>query len=135
MIPDDGEGATHTIEISIRGARSDKDADTIARSIAMSNLVKTAVFGGDPNWGRIVSAVGYAGVPIKIDALSLTLNGFTIFKNGQPLAFDAKQVSSSIRDNRNTIIELIVGFGSGSATHWTSDLGCAYVEFNSEYST
>ncbi len=135
MIPDDGEGATHTIEISIRGARTDKDADTIARSIAMSNLVKTAIYGGDPNWGRIVSAAGYAGVPIRIDSLTLILNGFTIFKNGQPADFDAKTVSKSIRENRSTIVELIVGYSSGNATHWTSDLGCAYVEFNSEYST
>lgn len=135
MIPDDGEGATHTIEINVRGARSDKDADTIARTVAMSNLVKTAIYGGDPNWGRIVSAVGYAGVPIRVDAVSLLLNGFRIFYNGQPADFNAAEVSKSIKENRNTIIELDVGFGSGIATHWTSDLGCAYVEFNSEYST
>jgi glutamate N-acetyltransferase/amino-acid N-acetyltransferase len=135
MIPDDGEGATHTIEINVRGARNDKDADTIARTIAMSNLVKTAIYGGDPNWGRIVSAAGYAGVPLRVDATSLLLNGFQIFKDGQPAEFEAPQVSKSIRENRNTVIELDVGFGSGKATHWTSDLGCAYVEFNSEYST
>jgi glutamate N-acetyltransferase / amino-acid N-acetyltransferase len=135
MIPDDGEGATHTIEICVRGAKSDKDADTIARSVAMSNLVKTAIYGGDPNWGRIVSAVGYAGVPIRVDALALTLNGFCIFNCGQPVDFNAKDVSTAIREQRLTKIELEVGFGSGTSTHWTSDLGCAYVEFNSEYST
>ncbi len=135
MIPDDGEGATHLLEIIVRGARTDKDADIIARSVAMSNLVKTAIYGGDPNWGRIVSAVGYAGVPVRTDVLTLVLNGYQIFSNGQPTAFDAKEVSGAIKNNRNTMIELTVGFGSGSATHWTSDLGCAYVEFNSEYST
>ena len=135
MIPDDGEGATHLIEIVVDGARCDKDADTIARSVAMSNLVKTAIYGGDPNWGRIVSAVGYAGVPIRTESLALILNGHKIFDVGQPVAFDPKIVSASIKGNRNTRVELMVGFGSGTATHWTSDLGCAYVEFNSEYST
>ncbi|MDZ4849198.1 MAG: bifunctional glutamate N-acetyltransferase/amino-acid acetyltransferase ArgJ [Pirellulaceae bacterium] len=134
-IPDDGEGATHLIEITIRGASSDADADRIARSVALSNLVKTAITGGDPNWGRIVSAVGYAGVPIKPEVLSLHLNGFHLFDRGEPLEFEAKAVSQSIRGQKLTEIELLVGYGRGTAKHWTTDLNAEYVRFNSEYST
>jgi len=134
-IPDDGEGATHLIEITIQGAANDADADRIARSVALSNLVKTAITGGDPNWGRIVSAVGYAGVPIKPEVLSLHLNGIHLFDRGEPLPFDAKQVSQSIKGRKLTEIALLVGYGSGTAKHWTTDLNTEYVRFNSEYST
>jgi glutamate N-acetyltransferase / amino-acid N-acetyltransferase len=134
-IPDDGEGATHLIEIDIDGASNDADADKIARSVAMSNLVKTAITGGDPNWGRIVSAVGYAGVPIRADVLSLHLNGIHLFDKGEPLPFSAAEVSSSIKSKKLTKIELLVGYGAGKATHWTTDLNTEYVRFNSEYTT
>jgi glutamate N-acetyltransferase / amino-acid N-acetyltransferase len=135
MIPDDGEGATHLIEIAIQGAKNEGDADQIARTVAMSNLVKTAITGGDPNWGRIVSAVGYAGVPIEANVLSLHLNDIHLFDRGEPLPFDAKTVSQSIRASKLTRILLKVGSGHGTATHWTSDLNAEYVRFNSEYTT
>ncbi len=134
-IPDDGEGATHLIEIQIRGANTDADADAIARSIALSNLVKTAITGGDPNWGRIVSAAGYAGVPIQPKRTALKINGISLFDAGEPLPFDAKTVSSAIRAQKLTLIELQVGLGPGTATHWTTDLNSEYVRFNSEYTT
>ncbi len=134
-IPDDGEGATHLIEIQIRGANTDADADAIARSIALSNLVKTAITGGDPNWGRIVSAAGYAGVPIQPKRTALKINGLPLFDAGEPLPFDAKTVSQSIRSQKLTLIELQVGLGPGTATHWTTDLNSEYVRFNSEYTT
>jgi glutamate N-acetyltransferase/amino-acid N-acetyltransferase len=134
-IPDDGEGATHLIEIRIRGANNDADADAIARSIALSNLVKTAITGGDPNWGRIVSAAGYAGVPIQPHRTALQLNGIPLFEKGEPIAFDAKHVSQSIRASKLTLIELEVGLGPGTAIHWTTDLNTEYVRFNSEYTT
>lgn len=134
-IPDDGEGATHLIEIQIRGANTDADADAIARSIALSNLVKTAITGGDPNWGRIVSAAGYAGVPIQPKRTALKINALPLFDAGEPLPFDAKTVSQSIRSQKLTLIELQVGLGPGTATHWTTDLNSEYVRFNSEYTT
>lgn len=134
-IPDDGEGATHLIEIHVRGANVDADADAIARSIALSNLVKTAITGGDPNWGRIVSAAGYAGVPIHPNRTALWINGLPIFAQGEPLPFDAKVVSESIRSQKLTLIELEVGLGPGGAVHWTTDLNTEYVRFNSEYTT
>lgn len=135
MIPADGEGATHLIQIDVQGTETDAGADQIARTVAASALVKTAVTGNDPNWGRIVSAVGYAGVDLQANEINLTLNGFELFAAGQPVAFDAAQVSKSIGDNFETMIELSVGTGSGKARHWTSDLTVDYVRFNSEYTT
>ena len=135
MIPDDGEGATHLIEICVHGANTQADADAIARNIALSNLVKTAITGGDPNWGRIVSAAGFAGVPIQPKRTALKINSIPLFDAGEPLEFDAKVVSESIRSSKLTSIDLQVGLGPGSATHWTTDLNTEYVRFNSEYST
>jgi glutamate N-acetyltransferase / amino-acid N-acetyltransferase len=135
QIPEDGEGATHLIEIQVTGARDERDADLIARSVALSNLVKTAIKGGDPNWGRIVSAAGYAGVPIEPTKMRLHLNGHHLFEAGEPVAFDAKIVSQAIKAQKNTLIQLQVGTGHGEAKHWTTDLNEAYVQFNSEYTT
>jgi glutamate N-acetyltransferase / amino-acid N-acetyltransferase len=134
-IPDDGEGATHLLEIRIAGANTDADADAVARSIALSNLVKTAITGGDPNWGRIVSAAGYAGVPIRPEFTALHINRIPLFAKGEPLPFDASQVSQSIKGRKLTEIDLQVGLGPGTATHWTTDLNTEYVRFNSEYTT
>jgi glutamate N-acetyltransferase/amino-acid N-acetyltransferase len=134
-IPDDGEGATHLIEIRIRGANTDSDADLVARSVALSNLVKTAITGGDPNWGRIVSAAGYAGVPIRPEFTALQINDIPLFDKGEPLPFDATKVSQSIKTSKLTQIDLQVGMGPGTATHWTTDLNTEYVRFNSEYTT
>lgn len=134
-IPADGEGATHLIEIIVTGAKTDADADRIARTIANSALVKTAITGGDPNWGRIVSAAGYAGAEIEADAISLKINGHELFKKGQPVKFSEKKVSAAIADNFETTIELEVGLGAGQFNHWTSDLTVDYVKFNSEYTT
>lgn len=135
QIPADGEGATHLIEVDVRGASSDADARQIAHTVACSNLVKSAVFGCDPNWGRIVSATGYSGVPIDISRLELQLNGILLFQCGEPVAFDAKTASQSIRDQHLTHIQLTVGDGPGQCRHWTSDLTLDYVRFNSEYTT
>jgi glutamate N-acetyltransferase/amino-acid N-acetyltransferase len=134
-IPTDGEGAGHLIEIQIQGAATDADADRIARTIASSNLVKTAVAGADPNWGRIVSAAGYAGVPIVIEQMSLCINGISVFKEGAPDQFDKQLAIRSIRDQMLTKIDLRVGGGEGQAEHWTSDLTVDYVRLNAEYTT
>lgn len=135
QIPADGEGATHLIEVDVRGARNDADARIIAHTVACSNLVKAAVFGGDPNWGRIVSAAGYAGVPIEGTRLALTLNSIELFRGGEPVAFNAKAASLAIRNSHTTHILLTVGDGPGTCRHWTSDLTLDYVRFNSEYTT
>lgn len=135
QIPADGEGATHLIEVVVRGAASDQDARTISHTIASSNLVKTAIHGNDPNWGRIVSAAGYAGPAIDVHKLQLKLNGILLFDAGEPIEFDRRQASHSIRDHFTTLIEIQVGTGNGTCTHWTSDLTSEYVRFNSEYTT
>ncbi len=93
-IANDGEGATHLIEVHVTGCETREDAHRIAKSIADSPLVKTAVAGADPNWGRIVSAAGYAGVAFDPATVQLSVNDFTLFRQGTPLAFDATEVSS-----------------------------------------
>lgn len=132
---DDGEGATHVMRIEVSGAASRDDARRIARTIADSPLVKTAVHGADPNWGRIVSAAGYSGVSFDPAAAVLRLNGTLLFRDGSPVAFDADAVSSSIRDNRETLIELSVGSGPDSIRFYSSDLTADYVHLNADYHT
>ena len=131
----DGEGASHFVEINVTGCRTRDEAFRIAKTIADSPLVKTAICGADPNWGRIVSAAGYAGVPLKEEDMSLVVNGFLLYKDGAPVAFDPKQVSSSLRDNRETTIELTLTHGSATVRFWTCDLTKEYVELNADYTT
>jgi glutamate N-acetyltransferase / amino-acid N-acetyltransferase len=135
QIPADGEGATHLIEIRVTGAATESDARKISHEIACSNLVKCAILGGDPNWGRIVSAAGYAGATINPKQIGLKINSIELFRAGEPIAFDAKQASAAIKGSFDTLIELTVGSGPGECTHWTSDLTVEYVQFNSEYTT
>ncbi len=135
MLVDDGEGATHIMEIRVTGAQNDDDANEIARVIGESPLVKTAITGGDPNWGRIVSAAGYAKRPMQPEKTNLSILGVPLYENGQPLSFDAKSTSQLIRENTTVVMELCVGEGSGTATRWASDITTEYVRFNSEYTT
>ena len=134
-IPADGEGATHLITIRVGGCPSRQAARQIAKTVAESPLVKTAVAGADPNWGRIVSAAGYAGVPFDPGKVSLQLNGFALYENGAPVAFDAKAVSESISQRRETLIELRFGEGDAKARFWTTDLTAEYVRINADYHT
>jgi len=134
-IADDGEGATHVLRIEVRGAATRDDARRIARTVADSPLVKTAVCGADPNWGRIVSAAGYAGVPFDPGKLRLRLNGTLLFQEGAPVSFDADAVSTSIRDARETLIELDLAEGKESIRFYSSDLTAEYVHLNADYHT
>ena len=135
MIPDDGEGASHLITIDVRGCATREDACRIAKTVANSALVKAGIAGADPNWGRIVSAAGYAGVPFDPSRVSLALNGTPVFRDGAPVPFEASAVSQSIRDHRETRIDLQFGEGDASIRFWTSDLTVDYVRFNSFYTT
>jgi glutamate N-acetyltransferase/amino-acid N-acetyltransferase len=135
QIPDDGEGASHLINIEVRGCKTRDDARKIARTIADSALVKTAIAGGDPNWGRIVSAAGYAGVPFDPAGVDLTVNGHSLYERGAPVAFDAKTVSTAIKSNRETSVILTLREGLASIRFWTSDLNVEYVKFNADYTT
>lgn len=132
---DDGEGATHVMRIEVTGAAGRDAARQIARTIADSPLVKTAVHGADPNWGRIVSAAGYSGVPFDPARVVLRLNGTLLFQAGAPVSFDALAVSASIQGNRETLIELAVGDGPGRIRFHSSDLTADYVRLNADYHT
>jgi glutamate N-acetyltransferase/amino-acid N-acetyltransferase len=131
----DGEGATHVISINVTGAQNESDAEQIAKTVAASPLVKTAITGGDPNWGRIVSAAGYAGPKIDPAKTSLKVCDVTIYQNGTPKTFDAKTLSEMMKAKPEVEIELQVGSGPGQAKYWSSNLTCDYVKFNSEYTT
>ncbi len=131
----DGEGATHVMQIHVVGASSDTSAEIIAKTVAASPLVKTAISGGDPNWGRIVSAAGYAGQPIEPSQVALSVCGQSIYDKGTPLSFDAASLSGTMKAHPQIDIELRVGSGAGEATYWSSDLTTDYVRFNSEYTT
>ncbi len=135
MIPTDGEGATHLITIDVEGCASRAEAHRIAKTIADSALVKTAIAGADPNWGRIVSAAGYAGVPFDPAKMSLAINDLLVYRNGMPVEFDAATVSASIREHHETRLRLTLGEGDSSVRFWASDLTVDYVKFNSDYST
>lgn len=134
-IPTDGEGATHLITLDVKGCATRQTALDIAKTVANSPLVKTAIHGADPNWGRIVSAAGYSGVPFDPKGVSLWVNGVQLYKDGAPVEFDGKAVSASIRDNRDTHVELTFKEGSASRRFWTTDLTAEYVRLNADYHT
>jgi glutamate N-acetyltransferase/amino-acid N-acetyltransferase len=131
----DGEGATHVMAIRVGGATDDAAAESIARCVAASPLVKTAITGADPNWGRIVSAAGYSDQPIQPARTSLEICGTMIYRDGNPLDFDAAALSQTMRQQEEISIRLTVGDGPGQAIFWASDLTVQYVRFNSEYTT
>jgi glutamate N-acetyltransferase/amino-acid N-acetyltransferase len=130
----DGEGATKRIEIVVAGARSDWIADGIARTIAMSPLVRTAIFGNDPNWGRIVSAVGYAPGVKDARKLRCRICGVLVYRDGTPTDFDAADLSRAMKAERVTI-EVELGEGRGEGFVQTADLTHDYVTVNAEYTT
>lgn len=134
-IPADGEGATHLIQVEVVGCKNRDEARTIAKSVSESLLVKTAICGADPNWGRIVSAAGYAGVKFDPAGVDLWLNGIHLYQNGAPLPFDHTAASHSIRDHRDTHIKLQFTEGDASIRFWTTDLTAEYVRLNADYHT
>jgi glutamate N-acetyltransferase/amino-acid N-acetyltransferase len=134
-IIEDAEGATHLVEIVVEGARTESDARQIAKAVAESALVKTALFGADPNWGRIVSAAGYSGVSFEEPDLSLYLGEHLLYDHGKPVAFDAETVSGYMKKNRQLQIRLILNHGHAQCRFWTSDLTYDYVKLNAEYTT
>ena len=134
QIAADGEGATKVVVVHVRGASSESDARAMARAIANSPLVKCAMHGNDPNWGRIVSAAGLAGVPFDPDKATLTLQGTVVFRNGQPIPFDDAKVSASLKA-AEVRVELSCRLGKSEATCWTCDLSKDYVTINADYHT
>lgn len=131
----DGEGARHWFEIAVTGAEHTRAANVIAETVAASPLVKTAITGADPNWGRIVSAAGYADALIEPNETSLEICGVAIYRNGHPVEFDRDQVRRKMQQRPEVKLKLVVGTGPGEAIRWSSDLTTEYVRFNSEYTT
>jgi glutamate N-acetyltransferase/amino-acid N-acetyltransferase len=134
-IADDAEGATHLVRIEVEGLASDDEARRVARAVAESALVKTAIFGADPNWGRIVSAAGYAGVEFAEEELSLWMGELLLYKAGMPQPFDAAAASAYLKNNRDVVLVLRFSRGAGRCTFWTCDLGYEYVRLNADYTT
>lgn len=130
----DAEGAEHFVTVNVSGLSDESDARRIAKVVCESPLVKTAMTGNDPNWGRIVSAAGYAGVTFREDQLSLRLNGVLIYECGSPLAYDEAALSSSMATGE-VIIDLQFTLGSAEVTYWTCDLTSEYIRLNADYTT
>lgn len=133
MIVRDGEGATKFITIRIVGARTNHDAKRVARAVANSPLVKTAFYGEDPNWGRIIAAVGYSGVPVKEEKIEIYINGVCLFKNGMPTMKENELQNSLKQEEIEVLINL--NLGKSQARVFTTDLSEEYVKINSAYRT
>jgi glutamate N-acetyltransferase/amino-acid N-acetyltransferase len=131
----DAEGAAHLITIDVEGLPDEIEARRVAKAVAESALVKTAIFGADPNWGRIVSAAGYAGVPFEEKDLSLWLGEHLLYLAGTPVAFDAAAASAYLKNHRDIHIRLRFTLGSARCTFWTCDLTYEYVRLNADYTT
>ena len=139
----DGEGANCLLEIKVEGTQCDSDAHVLARTISSSSLVKTAIHGSDPNWGRIIAALGRSGICFNLIDVQLWIGPYAIFSDGTPLDFDRQVVSNYMKarlKGKYLVDDLIsirvrVGSGNGSATAWGCDLSDQYVRINADYTT
>jgi glutamate N-acetyltransferase/amino-acid N-acetyltransferase len=130
-----GEGATKLVAVRVKGAREWAHAEKAARTIANSPLVKTAVHGGDPNWGRLIAAAGRAGVPFELSRAAVRIGGIVLFEDGQPHDANASKAAGHLK---GTQIDIEVDLGTGGAeqaTIWTCDLSAEYVKINADYRT
>jgi glutamate N-acetyltransferase/amino-acid N-acetyltransferase len=134
QIARDGEGATRLVEIVVRGAASESDAEGAAKMVATSPLVKTAIFGADPNWGRVLAAIGRSGARVDPARVSLWLDRVQLVAGGEPLPFDLAAAQAALQPPEVRLVADL-GLGPGQATVWTCDLSYAYVEINAEYHT
>ncbi|MGD9019728.1 MAG: bifunctional glutamate N-acetyltransferase/amino-acid acetyltransferase ArgJ [Desulfuromonadales bacterium] len=135
MIVRDGEGATKLVRIQVEGAVDDSEALVAARSIATSQLVKTAFFGEDANWGRIIAAAGYAGVDLDPDQVSLRFDQVTMVEKGLGLGPEQEAIASEVLKKPEFTVTVNLGSGDGSAYYYTSDLSYEYVKINADYRT
>ena len=130
----DGEGATKLIEVTVSGAANLKDARLAARTIVGSSLVKTAVHGCDPNWGRVIAAAGRSGAMMEPDKVELEIGGVTLFKDGAPVPFEEKEVAKYL-GGKEVSIALNLHLGRAKAMACGCDLSAEYVKINAEYTT
>jgi glutamate N-acetyltransferase/amino-acid N-acetyltransferase len=130
----DGEGATRTMVVCVGGAKNDTDARAAAYAIAHSPLVKTALSGGDPNWGRIAAAAGRSGAVFSPDELSIMIGGVDVLKNGEPTGYDVRKAARAMSADV-VLVSVTLGRGNGEAHFLTCDLAHGYVTINADYHT
>ena len=128
----DGEGATTLIEATVKGARTEEEAETAARAVAESPLVKTAVYGRDANWGRILCAVGYSGAQFDPNRVSLSLGETLIVKGGRPTDYNEEEASARLSEDPARIV-IDLGAGEAEAVFWSCDLTRGYIDINASY--
>jgi glutamate N-acetyltransferase/amino-acid N-acetyltransferase len=133
-VASDGEGASKLISVRVVDALSDADARLAARAVASSSLVKTAVHGGDPNWGRIVCALGYSGAELALDKLHLSVGGLVVFERGAGVNVDLSAVRRAFEQPEIEIVATL-GLADGRAEAWGCDLSEEYVRINADYTT
>jgi glutamate N-acetyltransferase/amino-acid N-acetyltransferase len=132
MLVSDGEGVTRIAEVRVEGARTSADADRIARTVAESPLVKTALHGGDPNWGRVLAAVGRAGVPLDISRVSLWIGDVHVAESGAARAYAEKTAAAAMQEEP-VRLRIRLAEGEASGWIWTSDFSHGYVDINAHY--
>ena len=130
----DGEGATRFLAIRVVGARTYDEAKAVARHVSTSCLVKTALFGGDPNWGRIMARVGSAGVPVDPARVSLTIGDMQVIEAGQPVRYDKATAAAQVKGTE-VHFTINLGLGQSECSAYTCDLTYEYVKINAEYHT
>lgn len=130
----DGEGATKLIQVDVTGASDDLSARMVAKSIVGSSLVKTAIFGEDANWGRIIAAIGYAGVDIDVDHIDIALEEIPVMSQSSPVAFDQEEMDEVMQQD-NLIISVNLNMWAASGRAWGCDLSYDYVKINALYRT
>jgi glutamate N-acetyltransferase/amino-acid N-acetyltransferase len=134
LMAKDGEGAKAAITVNVTGAKTESNAKKAAKSIINSNLVKCAVFGHDPNWGRIIGALGCAGIGINPQKVDISFENMKIAKNGIAVKFDAKKATKLLK-KKEVVININLKQGKSSATAYGCDLTFDYVKINAEYHT
>jgi glutamate N-acetyltransferase/amino-acid N-acetyltransferase len=134
QIARDGEGATKFITIEVTGAKDEKMAENVGRTIAKSPLVKTAFYGEDANWGRITCAAGYSGEDVAPEKMSLWFGGVHVFANGMPTKYSEEEATAAMKPH-DVLVKLDLGLGAASATVWTCDFSHEYVTINGKYRT
>jgi len=130
----DGEGATTVVRLDVVGARDASQAERVARAVCNSPLVKTAIHGRDPNWGRILCAAGYAGAGVTPHSVDLSIQDVPVLVRGTPSVFDAPALSRAMR-GQEVLIRLDLGQGSDTTTFWTCDFSAEYIAINADYTT
>lgn len=132
QIARDGEGATKLIEVEVKGAASNEDAQKVAKSIVGSSLVKTAVFGTDANWGRIIAAIGYSGADVNPETIDMAIGPMTLLKNSQPTGFSEEEATNYLQ-NETIKINVHLNMDEGIGKAWGCDLTYDYVRINASY--